>query len=141
MFTPKKTKYKKYQKKLTNNKIVKSICFKDVFTKKHLVVALESCRLSSNLLEMSRVNLKRHLKKTVKIIIPIFAHDPVTKKPNENRMGKGKGSVSHWIKKIKPGTVLFEFYGGSTSKITKVLSRLQYKFPIKYKYVRKNENY
>jgi large subunit ribosomal protein L16 len=105
---PKRSKYKKSRKgKLTklnfkSNKLI----FGSIGIK-----ALESGLISSRQIESARQAIARKIQRKGKIWIRIFPHYPVTKKPIEVRMGKGKGSVSHWAAKVSGGTVLFELGG------------------------------
>ena len=105
---PKRSKYKKSRKgKLTklnfkSNKLI----FGSIGIK-----ALESGIISSRQIESARQAIARKIQRKGKIWIRIFPNYPVTKKPIEVRMGKGKGSVSHWAAKVSGGTVLFELGG------------------------------
>ena len=105
---PKRSKYKKSRKgKLTklnfrSNKLI----FGSIGIK-----ALESGLISSRQIESARQAIARKIQRKGKIWIRIFPHYPVTKKPIEVRMGKGKGSVSNWAAKVSGGTVLFELGG------------------------------
>nr|YP_010047239.1 ribosomal protein L16 [Eucampia zodiacus]QPJ79920.1 ribosomal protein L16 [Eucampia zodiacus] len=105
---PKRSKYKKSRKgKLTklnfkSNKLI----FGSIGIK-----ALESGLISSRQIESARQAIARKIQRKGKIWIRIFPHYPVTRKPIEVRMGKGKGSVSHWAAKVSGGTVLFELGG------------------------------
>jgi len=105
---PKRSKYKKSRKgKLTklnfkSNKLI----FGSIGIK-----TLESGLISSRQIESARQAIARKIQRKGKIWIRIFPHYPVTKKPIEVRMGKGKGSVSHWAAKVSGGTVLFELGG------------------------------
>jgi len=108
---PKKTKYKKIKKGTLKNLEFKSnkLNFGTIGLK-----SLESGLISSKQIEAARQAIVRKTKRKGKIWIKIFPDLPVTKKPTEVRMGKGKGAVSHWSARIKGGTVLFEMCGIST---------------------------
>jgi len=105
MYQPKKTKYKKYHKGKINQKTnsLVTLNFGDFGLK-----ALESGRITGKQLESVRVNIKRKLRKYDQIWINVFPDTPLTSKPLEVRMGKGKGNVDYWVSKISPGNILFE---------------------------------
>jgi large subunit ribosomal protein L16 len=85
--------------------------------------ALERGWVTSQQIEACRVAINRHLKRKGKVWIRIFPHKPVTKRPPETRMGKGKGAPEFWVAVVKPGLVLFEV-GGATESIAKDAFRL-----------------
>ena len=134
MFIPKNTKYKKLKKKFFKKNLIKyksnSLRFGFVGLK-----TLETVKLSSIHLEMCRQLINRKMLKKGILWIKVFPYIPVTKKPNENRMGKGKGIVNHWISFIKAGTLLFELQGISYSHALSIFSYLQKKLPVKTKIV------
>lgn len=105
---PKKVKYKKISKGRLAKLDFKSnkLAFGTIGLK-----AAESGLISSKQIEAARQAIARKIKRRGKIWIRIFPHIPVTKKPTEVRMGKGKGSISHWVAKVRGGTVLFEMCG------------------------------
>jgi len=87
--------------------------------------------LTSRQIEASRRAMTRHVKRGGKIWIRVFPDKPVSKKPAETRMGKGKGSLDHWVCPIKPGKIIFEIEG-VTPEVAKAAFKLaQYKLPIK----------
>lgn len=87
--------------------------------------------LTSRQIEASRRAMTRHVKRGGKIWIRVFPDKPITKKPAETRMGKGKGSLDHWVCPIKPGKIIFEIEG-VTPEVAKAAFKLaQYKLPIK----------
>ena len=99
--------------------------------------ALERCWMDTKQIEAARVAVARHMKRRGKMWIRIFPDKPITAKPAETRMGKGKGSVDHWVAVIKPGRVMFEV-SGVTAEIAKVaLVQAAYKLPIKAQFVSK----
>ena len=75
------------------------------------IQSLTRGRMTSQQIEAARVAMTRSLKRKGKVWIRVFPHKPVTKKPAETRMGKGKGSVEYWVAQIKPGQMLFEMQG------------------------------
>ena len=99
--------------------------------------ALEPAWITSNQIEAARRAMTRYVKRGGQIWIKIFPDKPVTKKPAETRMGKGKGSPEYWVAVVKPGRVLFEMIG-VTEEIAREAMRLaMHKLPIKCKFVAK----
>jgi len=99
------------------------------------IKALENAWLKNTQIESVRVVLTRRLRKGGKLWIRIFPDKPVTKKPAETRMGKGKGEVNHWVAKIKRGMILFEL-GGIPEELARQTLRLAaYKLPFKTKFI------
>jgi large subunit ribosomal protein L16 len=93
--------------------------------------ALEPGWITSRQIEAVRRAMVRHMKRRGKYWIRIFPDKPVTAKPAETRMGKGKGSVDHWVAVVKPGRIMFELSGVSEDIAREALSRASYKLPIK----------
>ena len=87
--------------------------------------------VTSRQIEASRRAMTRYVKRDGKIWIRIFPDKPITKKPAETRMGKGKGSVDHWVCPVKPGRILFEIEGVSPEIARQAFKLAQYKLPIK----------
>ena len=100
------------------------------------IKALEPGRITSRQIEASRIVMTRHLKRAGKVWIRIFPDKPITKKPAETRMGKGKGVPEYWVAVVKPGRILFEVGGGIELELAKeAMRRAQQKLPIKTKVV------
>ena len=93
--------------------------------------SLERGRITNVQIEACRVAINRHMKRKGKVWIRIFPHTPVTKKPLETRMGKGKGNVDRWVAKVKPGTMLFEVAGVPTQVAKEALRLAASKLPVK----------
>jgi large subunit ribosomal protein L16 len=93
--------------------------------------ALEPCWMTSRQIEAARRVIVRRVRRHGKYWIRIFPDKPVTKKPAETRMGKGKGAVDHWVAVIKPGRILFEISGLDEEESQDVLNQAAYKLPIK----------
>ena len=93
--------------------------------------------MTANQIEAVRVAVTRHIKRKGKIWIRVFPHKPVSKKPAETRMGKGKGSPEIWVAVIKPGRILFELAGVSEAIAREAMDRAAHKLPIKTKFVRR----
>ena len=87
--------------------------------------------VTSRQIEASRRAMTRYVKRDGKIWIRIFPAKPVTKKPAETRMGKGKGSLDHWVCAVKPGRIMFEIEGVSPEIARQAFKLAQYKLPIK----------
>lgn len=128
MYQPKKTKYKKYRKGKINKKTnsLVTLNFGNFGIK-----ALESGRVTGNQLESVRRNIKKKLRKYDKIWINVFPDTPITLKPLEIRMGKGKGNVDYWIAKINPGKILFEVSALDEKLVIECLKSAANKLPLK----------
>ncbi len=102
--------------------------------------ALEPERITSRQIEATRRAITRHMKRAGRVWIRIFPDVPVTKKPTEVRMGKGKGSVEFWAAKVKPGRIMFEIDGVSDAVARQALALGAAKLPIKTRIVRRLGN-
>ncbi len=99
------------------------------------LVAMEPAWVTSNQIEACRVAMSRFFRRGGKIYIRIFPDKPVTKKPQEVRMGKGKGAVEHWVAVVKPGRVLFEVANVTVDQAREAFRLAGHKLPIKTKMV------
>ncbi|WP_130536581.1 50S ribosomal protein L16 [Thiomicrorhabdus indica] len=108
MLMPKRTKFRKVQKGRNRGlaQVGNKVSFGDYGLK-----ALERGRMTSRQIEAGRRVMTRHVKRGAKIWIRVFPDKPITNKPLEVRMGKGKGSVEYWVAQIQPGRILFEMQG------------------------------
>ena len=97
--------------------------------------ALEPGWITSRQIEAARVAISRAMSRTGKLWIRIFPDKPLTKKPAETRMGKGKGAPEDWVAVVKPGRVMFEVSGVTTEMAKEALRRASHKLPIKTKFV------
>jgi large subunit ribosomal protein L16 len=138
MLSPKKVKYRKRQK---GGKIRgkaqrgSSLSFGD-----YGLVSLGIGRLTNRQIEAARVACTRKMKRQGKLFIRIFPDHPLTKKPAETRMGKGKGSPEQWVCKIKPGRMLYEIDGVDETTARQAFELASAKLPVKTKFVlRKDE--
>lgn len=95
--------------------------------------------VTSRQIEASRRAMTRYVKRDGKIWIRIFPDKPISKKPAETRMGKGKGSVDHWVCPVKPGRILFEIEGVSPEIAREAFKLAQYKLPIKTTIISREE--
>ena len=103
------------------------------------LMAMEPAWITSNQIEAARVAMTRHAKRGGKVWIKIFPDKPVTKKPAETRMGKGKGSPEYWVAVVKPGRILFEMKGIDEEVAREALRLASHKLPIKCKFVKRDE--
>lgn len=101
--------------------------------------ALEPCWITGQQIEAARVALTRFIKKGGKVWIRIFPDKPVTKKPAETRMGKGKGDPTHWVAVVKPGRVMFELEGLALQEAKEAMSLAAHKLPIGTKFMVRQE--
>jgi len=130
MLMPKRTKFKKMMKGRNRGKSFRgnSISFGSIALK-----ATEAGRINSRQIEAARVAMTRHIKRQGKVWIRVFPDKPLTAKPLETRMGKGKGSVDQWVMNIKPGRILFEMAGIPDEIAKEALTRAAHKLPFKTK--------
>lgn len=136
MLSPKRTKFRKSQKgRMTGF----SWCGCDVSFGSFGLQATTCGRLTSRQIEAARVALTRHVKRGGQVWIRVFPDKPISKKPAETRMGKGKGNPEEWVAVVRPGRVLYEL-GGVTEDIAKEAFRLAgHKLPIGTRFVKKDE--
>ena len=135
LFVPKKSKFKKYQKGKSFKRINKVCSF--ICLKKGSVglKSLDFGRLTSKQIESSKQAITKVIKKTGKLYINVFPQTAISKKPLEIRMGKGKGSVDHWIFKVRAGTVLCEIETDFILLAIKALRLGQIRLPLKTKII------
>ena len=139
MLKPKKTKYRKYQKG-TIKSSRKNVLFID--TLKEGVFRLDSqqsARITAKQLESCRQSISRRIKRLGKLQIRSFPDLAVSKKPTEVRMGKGKGSVDHWVAMIKPGRVLYEMEGVDEETAREAFRLAMHKLPFKTRFMKRDE--
>lgn len=103
------------------------------------IIAMEPGWIKSNQIEAARIAMTRYVKRTGQVWIKIFPHKPVTHKPLEVRMGKGKGNVEAWVAVVKPGRVMFEIAGVPEEDAKEALRLASHKLPIKCKIVSRKE--
>ncbi|NQW05449.1 MAG: 50S ribosomal protein L16 [Acidobacteria bacterium] len=131
MLMPKKVKYRKQQRGRMRGKAYRggTVAFGDFG-----LMALEPCWMTDRQIEAARVAMTRGVKRGGKIWIRVFPDKPITKKPQEVRMGKGKGSPEGWVAVVKPGRILFEMEGVSEIDARAAMRLAQAKLPIKTKF-------
>lgn len=136
MLIPKKVKYRKQQKGRIRG-ISQSgniVAFGDYGLK-----ALEGGWITTRQIEAARVTITRSIKRGGKIWVRIFADKPITKKPAETRMGKGKGPVEDWVAVVRPGRILYEVEGISREAAEEAFRLASHKLPVKTKMVVREE--
>jgi len=134
MMQPARTKYRKAHKGRIHGKA--SRCDKLNFGE-YGIKALQPDRIISNQIEAARVALTRYMKRTGKVWTRMFSNIPVSKKPTEVRMGKGKGTPEFWVCRVKPGRILFEVDGVTESVAKVALYKASAKLPIKTKFIKR----
>ena len=132
MLSPKRTKFRKQMKGRNRGLAYRG---SDVSFGDFALQAVDRGRLSSRQIEAGRMAITRHVKRQGQLWIRIFPDKPVTKKPLEVRMGKGKGAVDHWVAQIKPGRVLFEISGVPEETARTAFQRAASKLPIETKFL------
>ena len=134
MMQPARTKYRKAHKGRIHGKATR--CNKLNYGE-YGIKALQPERIISNQIEAARVALTRYMKRTGKVWTRVFSNIPVSKKPTEVRMGKGKGTPEFWVCRVKPGRILFEV-DGVTEAVAKIaLYKASAKLPIKTKFIKR----
>lgn len=132
MLLPRKTKFRKVFKGKNRGFATRGT---DISFGKFGLKALENERLTSRQIEAARRAMTRYIKRGGKVWIRVFPHTPVTQKPNEVRMGSGKGAVDHYVAKVQAGKIIFEL-DGVTEDIAKEAMRLAgRKLPMKTRFV------
>jgi large subunit ribosomal protein L16 len=101
------------------------------------LIATEPAWIKSNQIEACRIVMSRHFRRGGKIYIRIFPDKPITKKPAETRMGKGKGAVEYWVAVVKPGRVMFEVSGVTEEQAKEAFRLAGHKLPIATKMVKR----
>jgi large subunit ribosomal protein L16 len=131
MLMPKKVKFRKQQRGRRRGKAWRG---SDVSFGEFGLAAAEPCWMTARQIEAARVAMTRFVKRGGKIWIRVFPDKPVTKKPQETRMGKGKGAPEFWVAVVRPGKVLFEIEGVSESEARQAMDRAAAKLPIKTRF-------
>lgn len=136
MLQPSRTKYRKQFKGRLRGKATKgaSLAFGDFGLQ-----ALECGMISSRQIEAARIAITRHVKRGAKLWIRIFPHKPITKKPAETRMGKGKGDVDSYVAAVKKGTMLYEISGLSDELAKEAFRLASHKLSVQTRLVKREE--
>jgi large subunit ribosomal protein L16 len=135
---PKRTKYRKMQKGRNRGKATRGNFVSDG---EYGIQAVSAGFITSNQIEAARIAMTRYIKRGGKVWIKIFPDKPITKKPAETRMGKGKGAPEYWVAVVKPGRVMFEIAGVPRETAREAMRLAMNKLSVKTKFVeRETEN-
>ena len=136
MLMPKKVKYRKQQRGRMRGKAWRGgeVAFGDFGLK-----AIEPCWLTDRQIEAARVAMTRSIKRGGKVWIRLFPDKPITKKPAETRMGKGKGAPEQWVAVIRPGKILFEMEGVDRATAGAAMRLAAHKLAIKTKFIGRDD--
>ncbi len=136
MLLPKKVKYRKMMKGRMTGKAYRgsSLSFGEYGLK-----AMEPCWVSARQIEAARIAMTRYIKRGGKIWIRIFPDKPITKKPAETRMGKGKGAPEYWVAVVKPGRILYEMDGVEPEVAKEAFRLAAHKLPLSTKFVSRSD--
>ncbi len=136
LLMPKKVKFRKMQKGRMNGKAYSgsTVSFGDFALK-----ALEPGWVSSSQIESARIAITRHAKRGCKVWIRVFPDKPITKKPAETRMGKGKGAPEYWVAVVKPGRILYEMSGVSEAVAKEAMRLASHKLPVATKFIKRDQ--
>ncbi len=136
MLMPKRVKYRKQMRGRMTGKESRGT---DVQFGEFGLQALEPAWITQRQIEAARRAIVRYIKRRGRLWIRIFPDKPVTAKPAETRMGKGKGAVDHWVAVVKPGRVLFEMGAVDEETAREALRLAGYKMPIKTKFIKRTD--
>ena len=136
MLMPKRLKYRKQQRGRMTGKATRgsSLQFGD-----YGVQALGPGWISNRQIEAARIAMIHHIRRGGKLWIRVFPDKPLTEKPAETRMGKGKGTPAHWVTVVKPGRILFELRGVPETLAREAMRLAQHKLPIKTRFVSRDD--
>ena len=136
MLQPKKVKHRKQQKGRMKGKAQRgsTVAFGDFGLQ-----ATDRCRLTARQIEAARIAMTRYVKRGGKIWIRIFPDKPITKKPAETRMGKGKGNPEDWVAVVKPGRILYEMEGVRPEIAKEAFRLASHKLPVPTRFVQREE--
>jgi large subunit ribosomal protein L16 len=132
MLMPKRVKYRKQFRGRMRGKAQRGA---EVQFGEYGLQSLEPAWITSRQIEAARRAIVRHMRRRGKVWIRLFPDKPVTKRAAETRMGKGKGSVDHWVAVVKPGRVMFELAGVSEEVAREAMRLASHKLPIKTRFV------
>jgi large subunit ribosomal protein L16 len=136
MLTPKRVKYRKQHRPSLKGKANKG---HEVTYGDFALQALEPAWITNRQIEAARIAINRYVRRGGKLWIKIFPDRPLTVKPAETRMGKGKGSPEHWVAVVKPGRIMFELSGVSEEVAREAMRLASHKLPIKCRFVKREE--
>jgi len=136
MLQPKRVKYRKQQKGRIRGNATRgnTVAFGD-----YGLQTLEAGSITNRQIEAARVAMTRHIKRGGKVWIRIFPDKPITSKPAETRMGKGKGNPEHWVAPVKPGRVMFELEGVGEDIARRAMDLAAAKLPVRTRFLVREE--
>ena len=134
MLLPKRVKYRRVQRGRMTGKATRG---NFVSNGEFGIQAAEPCWITSNQIEAARIAMTRYTKRGGQVWIKIFPDKPITARPADTRMGKGKGNVDYWVAVVKPGRVMFELGGVEESVAREAMRLAANKLPVKCKFVKK----
>lgn len=131
-FMPKRVKFRKEMRRCRDRKATRGnyVAYGD-----YGLQSLDACWLTGRQIEAGRIAAQHFLKRQGKMFIRVFPDKPVSKKPLETRMGKGKAEVDFWAARVKPGTILFEIAGVPESMAKQTMVRIAMKMPCRCRFV------
>ncbi|MGB4703647.1 MAG: 50S ribosomal protein L16 [Candidatus Saccharicenans sp.] len=132
MLMPKKVKYRKQQRGRMKGQALRGC---ELAFGEYGLQALEPCWLTARQIEAGRVTITRFLKKRGKMWVRVFPWKPVTKKPTETRMGRGKGDPEFWVDVIRPGRIIFEIEGVEEEVAREAMRLAAHKLPMKTRFI------
>lgn len=136
MLLPKRVKYRRVHRGRMTGKALRG---DKISHGEYGLQALEPAWITSNQIEAARIAMTRYCKRFGKVWIKIFPDKPVSKKPAETRMGKGKGAPEYWVSVVKPGRIMFEIAGVAEETAREAMRLAANKLPIKCKFIVKKE--
>src|SRR2546421_5275511 len=134
MLMPKKVKHRKQMKGRMTGVATRG---GEISFGQYGLKTLEPGWITDQQIEAARIAMTRHVKRGGKIWIRMFPDKPITKKPAETRMGKGKGAPDHWVAVVKPGKILFEMEGVSPQDATEAMRLASHKLPLRTRFVQR----
>jgi large subunit ribosomal protein L16 len=134
MLAPKRIKWRKQQKGRVRGKASRG---NTVAFGQYGLQTLDRAWITARQIEAARVAMTRHIKRGGKVFIRIFPDKPISKKPAETRMGKGKGNPEAWVAPVKPGRVMFELEGVSESIARRAMELASAKLPVRTRFLRR----
>lgn len=136
MLVPNRTKYRKVRKGRINGPATSG---NTISFGQYALQSVEGYRITSRQIESARQAMTRYIKRGGKVWIRIFPHTPVTKKPQDVKMGGGKGNPEYFVAKVYPGTVMFEMQGVSEAVAREAMRLAAHKLPVKTRFLTKEE--
>ena len=136
MLMPKRVKYRRVHRGRMTGKALRG---NTITYGEYGLMACEPGWITANQIEAARIAMTRYCKRFGKVWIKIFPDKPVTARPAETRMGKGKGNVEYWVAVVKPQRIMFELAGVDEATAREALRLASHKLPIKCKFVKKEE--